>query len=53
MYISNQQIHNSDGFHAHKSYISNNFKGSISEYKEILHWEGNDYEKIFDGNMEA
>ena len=30
-YISNQQIYNSNGLHAHKSYFFNNFKGAISE----------------------
>ena len=31
VYINNQHIYNSIGFYAHKSYISNNFKGAISE----------------------
>ena len=31
VYINNQQIYNSNGLNAHKSYISNNFKGAISE----------------------
>ena len=31
VYINNQQIYNSNGLYAHKSYISNNFKGAISE----------------------
>ena len=31
--INNQQIYNSNGLFAHKSYISNNFKGAISGYK--------------------
>ena len=31
MYINNQQIYNSNGLYAHKSYISNNFKAAISE----------------------
>ena len=43
VYITNQQIHNSNGFYAHKSYISNNFKAAISEYKGVLHFEGYDY----------
>ena len=34
VYINNQQIYNSNGLYAHKSYISNNFKEAISEYKE-------------------
>ena len=32
MYINNQQIYNSNGLYAHKSYFSSNFKGAISEY---------------------
>ena len=53
MYINNQQIYNSSGLYAHKSYISNNFKGAISEYKGVLHCEGYDYEEIPDETMEA
>ena len=45
VYISNQQIYNSNGLYAHKSYISNNFKAAISEYKGVLHCEGYDYEQ--------
>ena len=45
MYINNQQIYNSNGLYAHKSYISNNFKAAISEYKGVLHCEGYDYEQ--------
>ena len=44
VYINNQQIYNSNGLYAHKSYISNNFKGAISEYKGVLHCEGYDFE---------
>ena len=33
VYINNQQIYNSNGLYAHKSYISNTFKAAISEYK--------------------
>ena len=39
--------------HAHKSYISNNFKGAICEYKGVLHCEGYDYEEFPDEIMEA
>ena len=39
--------------YAQKSYISNNFKGAISEYKRTLHCEGYDYEETLDGIMEA
>ena len=45
VYINNQQIYNSNGLYAHKSYNSNNFKVSISEYKGVLHCEGYDYEQ--------
>ena len=45
MYITNQQIYNSNGLHAHKSFISYNFKAAISEYKGVLHCEGYDYEQ--------
>ena len=53
MYIKNHQIYNSNGLYAHKSYISNNFKGDISEYKGVLHCEGYDYEELPDEIMEA
>ena len=39
VYINNQHIYNTNGLYAHKSYISNNFKGAISEYKGVLHCE--------------
>ena len=42
VYINNQQIYNSNGLYAHKSYISNNFKAVISEYKGVLHCESYD-----------
>ena len=53
MYINNQQIYNSNGLYAHQSYISNNFKGAISEYKGVLHCEGYDYEEFLDEVMGA
>ena len=53
LYINNQQIYNSNGLYAHKSYISNNFKGVISEYKGVLHCEGYDYKEFPDESMEA
>ena len=53
VYINNQQIYNCNGLYAHKSYISNNFKGAISEYKGVLHCEGYDYEEFPDEIMEA
>ena len=52
--INNQQIYNSNGLYACKSYISNNLKGAISEeYKGILHCEGYDYEEFPNEIMEA
>ena len=53
VYINNQQIYNSRGLYAHKSHISNNFKGAVSEYKGVLHCEGYDYEEFPDEIMEA
>ena len=43
VYINAQQFYNSNGLYAHKSYISNNFKGDISEYKGVLHCKDYDY----------
>ena len=45
VHINNQQIYNSNGLYAHKSYISNNFNGDIAEHKGVLHCEGYDYEQ--------
>ena len=45
VYIKNQQIYNSNGLHAHRSYISSNLKAAISEHKGALHCEGYDYEQ--------
>ena len=45
VYINNQQIYKSNGLYANKSYISNNFKAAIFEYKGVLHCEGSDYEQ--------
>ena len=45
VYTNNQQIYNSNGLYAHKSYISNNFKAAIFEDKGVLHCEGFDYEQ--------
>ena len=53
VYINNQQIYNSNGLYVHKSYVSNNLKGAIFEYKGVLHCEGYDYEKFPDEIMEA
>ena len=43
--VNNQQIYNSNGLYAHKSYISNNFKGAITEYKGVVQCEGYDFEQ--------
>ena len=53
VYINSQQIYNSNGLYAHKTYISNKFKGAISEYKGVLHCEGYDNEELPDEIMEA
>ena len=45
VYINNQQIYNSNGLYAHKFYISNNFMEAISEYKGVLHCEGDEFEQ--------
>ena len=53
VYINNQQTYNSNGLYAHKSYISNNFKGVISEYEGVLRSDGYDYEELPDEVMKA
>ena len=53
VYINNQQIYNSNGLYAHKFCFPNIFKGSISEYKGVLHCEGHVYVKFPDETMEA
>ena len=53
VYTKNQQIYNSNGLYALKSYISNNFKGAISEHKGVLHCEGYDCEEFPDDITEA
>ena len=53
VYIKNQQIYKSNGLYAHKSYISNNFKGTISEHEGVLHCEWYNYEEFISENMEA
>ena len=45
VYINNQHIYNSNGLYEHKSYISNNFEGVITEYKGVLHCEGYEHEQ--------
>ena len=39
VYINSQQIYNSDGLYAQKCWLSNSFKGAISEYKGVLNCE--------------
>ena len=53
VYINNQQVYNSNGLHAHKHFISNNFKGAVSEYKGFSHCKWYDYEEFPDEIMEA
>ena len=53
MNINNQQNYKSNGLYAQKSYISNNFKRTISEHKIGLHYKGYDYEEFHDEVMEA
>ena len=53
VYINNQQIYSLNGLHSHKSYISNNFKGAISEYKGVLRCEWYDYDEFLDDIMET
>ncbi len=53
VYSNNQQIYNSNGLYAQKFYISNKFKGAISEYKGVLHCEGYDYDEFPDEIVEA
>ena len=50
VYINNQQIYNSNGFFAHKSYISNNFKAAVAEHKGVSHCEVYNYEQDPDNN---
>ena len=50
VYINNKQIYNFKGLHAHKFYISNNFKAAISEYKGVLHCEDYEYEQDIKDN---
>ena len=38
VYINKQQSYTSNGFYAHKSYISNYLKKAISEYKVVLRY---------------
>ena len=53
VYINNQQIYNYNRLYAHKSLISNNFKGAIPKNEGVLHSGGYDYEEFPDEIMEA
>ena len=53
VHVNNQRIYYSNALYAHKFYISNNFKGAVSEYKGVLLCEGYDYEAFPDEAMEA
>ena len=44
-YNNNHPIYDSNGIHAYKSHISNNFKSKMSDYKGVLHCERYYYEK--------
>ena len=48
VYINNQQMYNPNGLHAHKSYISNNFRGTLFEYKGVLQCKECDFEEFPD-----
>ena len=50
VYINIQQICNSNGLYAHKCYMSENYKGVISEYKGVLHCEVYNYEEFLGWN---
>ena len=47
-YINNQQFHKSNRKNAHNSYISKEFRWTISEYKVTSLWEVYAYEKHWD-----
>ena len=53
VYFNNQQFYNSNGLYAHKSYISNNFMGAISENNQVWHCEEHDFEEFPDEILEA
>ena len=46
VYMNNQRVNKSNSLYAHKSYISNNFMGAITEYKGVLHCERCDCEEF-------
>ena len=45
LYVNNHQIYDSNGFYAHRSQISNDFKNTLTNYRGTLHCEGYDYEE--------
>ena len=45
LHINNHQIYNSNGLYAQKSHISNNFKSTLTDYKEVWPCEGCDFEE--------
>ena len=53
VYNNKQQMYKFKDLYAHKSCISNNFKGAITENRGVLHCEGYDYEEFFDQIVEA
>ena len=53
VYINNQERYKSNGLYAHKSYFSNNLKGAISEYKQVLLCRGFDCEEFPDDIIET
>ena len=48
LYNNNQQIYNSNGLYAHKSYLFNNLKGTICGYMGVFNCEVYDYEEFLD-----
>ena len=55
LYLTNHQMYNSNGFYAHKSHITNNFKSTLTDFKGILHCEVYDWEeypeKLLEGSF--
>ena len=51
VYLNNQQVDKSNGLYAHKSDISSNFMGAITEYKGVLRCESYDYEQDPEDNI--
>ena len=52
VYLNNPQFYISKGLNAHRSYISNNFNGALSEYKGVSHSEEIEYEELPDEVIE-